>query len=269
MQQELSKLGIGSDIVANDSCLFIIEDNSIAPRISEYDFCIYWDKDKYILAMLEKRGVPVFNSYSSITNCDDKMTTYIELADKGFPLLKTIPGLLCYRDEETIKDASVDIVETLGYPLVIKESYGSLGNGVYLVRNREELIKTMDYVKCKPHLFQEYVDTSYGRDLRVIVVGDKAIGGMLRINSTGDFRSNIGSGGCGEPFPLTADMQELSVSIAKALGLVYCGIDFLFGKDGLVVCEVNSNAFFYSFEKTTGINVAKHYAKYIVNALKH
>ena len=268
LREEFALLSVDIDIVKNNCFPFIIENNRIASTISGYDFCVYWDKDKYILSMLEKTGIPVFNSKSAILNCDDKMQTYIELADKGIPLPKTLPGLLCYREEEQLIASAVDEVEKLGYPLVIKESYGSLGGGVYLARGRDELLEYMEKVKCREHLFQEFINTSFGKDLRIIVIGDEVIGGMLR-EGNGDFRSNIASGGSAKPFELSDGLKELALIISEALKLDYCGIDILFSDKGPVVCEVNSNAFFYAFEKTTNINVAKKYAQYIIDCVKN
>ena len=267
LKEEFALLSVEADIVKNNSFPFIIENNSISSAIRDYDFCIYWDKDKYILSMLEKTGIPVFNSKEAILSCDDKMQTYIELADKGIPLPKTLPGLLCYREEERLLPSAVDEVERqLGYPLVIKESYGSLGGGVYLARSRNELLEYMERVKCREHLFQEFINASYGKDLRIIVIGDEVIGGMLR-EGNGDFRSNIASGGSAKPFELSDDLKELALNISEALKLDYCGIDILFSETGPVVCEVNSNAFFHTFEKTTNINVAKKYAHYVIKKI--
>lgn len=265
LKEEFALLSVEVDIKKNDSFPLIIENSCIASALGGYSFCIYWDKDKYILSMLEKTGLPVFNSRAAILNCDDKMQTYIELAGRGIPLPETLPGLLCYSEAEQIKASTLERVEKkLGYPLIIKESYGSLGGGVYLVNNRAELLDCMEKVKCREHLYQEFVESSYGRDLRIIVIGNEVIGGMLR-SSESDFRSNIASGGKAEPFEVTEDLKELALKVSKALGLDYCGIDILFSEKGPIVCEVNSNAFFCSFEKTTKINVAKKYAEYILN----
>ena len=54
---------------------------------------------------------------------------------------------------------------------------------------------------------------------------------------------------------------------AQALKLDYCGVDLLYGEDGPVLCEVNSNAFFEGLEAATGVNVAKLYAEYIVGTM--
>ena len=53
------------------------------------------------------------------------------------------------------------------------------------------------------------------------------------------------------------------------MGLDYCGVDLLYGDNNEpIVCEVNSHAFFGGIEKVTGVNVAKAYAKYILNKIK-
>lgn len=266
LKEEFAIKGVAIDIIEGKNSFLYIENNNIISNISQYDFCVFWDKDKYILEMLEKIGMPTFNSNYAITTCSDKMLTHIALADKGIPMPKTYPGLLCYSKDGKIKPETLDFVETLGYPLVVKDSYGALGKGVYLAKNREELCNLMELVKCKAHLFQEYVETSYGRDVRVIVVGGEVLGGMLR-QGNNDFRSNIGAGGSGEVFPLTEEMKQLALKVVDVLGLDYCGMDMLFGESGPVICEVNSNAFFCSFEKVTKINVAKKYVEHILNKI--
>ncbi|MBR4240631.1 MAG: RimK family alpha-L-glutamate ligase [Eubacterium sp.] len=267
MKEEFEKLGVEADIIKNNRFLLYIKEGKIVSDISENDFCVYWDKDKYILSMLEKSKMPTFNSAAAIMNCDDKMQTYIALADNSLPLPNTLAGLLCYTENEEIKEETINTVEKLGYPLIVKESYGSLGQEVFLAKNRKELIGIMTKVKCSPHLFQEYIESSYSRDVRIIVVGKKVIGGMLR-KGKNDFRSNIGSGGSAQPFELSDEMKEIAIRTAEILNLDYCGIDILFGKYSPIICEVNSNAFFYEFEKTTKINVAKEYAEYIISKIK-
>ena len=101
---------------------------------------------------------------------------------------------------------------------------------------------------------------------RVVVVGERVLGGMVR-TSGGDFRSNLARGGKAEAYPVDEGAAQLSLKIARLLRLDYCGIDYLFGKDGLLVCEVNSNAFFQGFEGATGVNVAGAYAEHILAKL--
>ena len=269
LKEEFEKLGVKIDIKPNKFFPIEILDGNISSSVCDYDFCIFLDKDKYVLKALEKTGIPLYNAYEPITVCDDKMLTIIELANHGVKMPKTLPGLLCFDERVEFDENCADtVIEKLSLPVIVKECFGSLGKGVHLAKTREELISICKKVKEKPHLFQEFISSSYGKDIRVIVIGSEAIGGILRV-SDNDFRSNISSGGHGEQIELSEKIKNEAIKIAKLLNLKYCGMDFLIGADGEpLLCEVNSNAFFKGFEKVTGINVAKKYAKFIINDLK-
>lgn len=269
IRDEFAKLGINADIRRNNRFGATIDGKGdIACALSDYDFCVYLDKDKYVSEMLEKSGMRLFNSHKAVLVCDDKMCTSIALANNGIKMPKTLAGLLCYNPEESVAPETLDKVESLlGYPLIIKESYGSLGNGVFKVDDRAQLESAAQRLKCKSHLFQEFIASSYGRDLRVIVVGGKAVGAMER-KAHGDFRSNIELGGEGRAYNLDNATAEIAERVSRILGLDYCGIDLLFADSGApYVCEVNSNAFFAAFERVTGINVAECYARHIAREI--
>lgn len=265
MQAELELLGIQTDIKRNDGFYAVVSDNNIKTSLlQDYDFCVYFDKDKYVSEMLEKAGLKLFNRHEAIRVCDDKMQTYIALSGKNIPMPKTASGLLCYHADAKIKGETVEEVEKMfSYPVIVKECFGSQGKGVYMAKNREELISLMEELKCRPHLFQETVQTSVGKDIRVIVVGGKVVASMLRQSNT-DFRSNIELGGEGSVYTISTKIQTLCERIANILSLDYCGIDVLFGEGNEpMICEVNSNAFFAGIERVTGVNVAKAYAEHI------
>lgn len=267
LREELKKLGAETDLKRND--FFAARLNGageICSCAEDYGYCVYFDKDKYISRMLEGRGMRLFNRSLAVETCDDKMLTYLALAGSKLPVPETLAGLLCYYPAEEIRLQTVERVESLGYPLIVKECFGSLGKGVYLARDRAELLALMEKVKGKPHLFQRFIGESAGRDLRVIVVGGRAVAAMRRTGT--DFRSNVGCGGCAEAVELDGGARELAERAANVLKLDYCGVDLLYGKEGYVLCEVNSNAFFETFERVTGVNVAKIYAEHIVKELE-
>lgn len=269
LTEEFAKLGVDITVRHNADFVNIIEDNSVQCKSFDYDFCIYLDKDKYISEMMEKCGIRLFNNHNAILRCDDKMCTYIHLADKGFNIPKTLPGILCYNPNESItQEICVNIEKHLDYPFVIKECFGSRGEGIYLINDREQLYTTLEKVKLKPYLLQKCIKSSYGRDVRVMVIGGKVVGAMLR-TSDNDFRSNIDLGGKGVKYLLSDEVEKLAEKIAKELDLEYCGIDFLFDEQGNpnILCEVNSNAFFAGFERCTNINVAAKYAEYIYKTM--
>ena len=241
----------------------VAEGGALSCAVGDYDFCVYLDKDKYAARMLEKRGMRLFNSARAIEDCDDKMLTAIALSDLGIPMPRTLPGLLCYSPEEPLKESALDEVERrLGYPVIVKASYGSLGAGVFMARGRAQLDSLAQKLKCTPHLFQRFVPESAGRDARVIAVGGRVVAAMQR-RSDSDFRSNIELGGRGAPLAADGRLKELCEKVARHICPDYCGIDVLFGGDGYLVCEVNSNAFFGGIERVTGVNVAREYAQYM------
>lgn len=265
--EELVSLGVEAVIRRNcDSPAYL--DNGVRTMVGQYDFCVYLDKDRYVPRLLEKAGMRLFNSAAAVETCDDKMLTHIALAGVA-PMPKTLSAPLCYvRGEPVHRDLIARVEQELGYPVVVKQCFGSLGKGVSLAENRTELELAAKALQEKPHLFQQYVAESRGRDLRVLVVGKKAVAAMRRVSDT-DFRSNAELGGRGESCELDTAASELCERVAKTLDLDYCGVDLLFGKDGYLVCEVNSNAFFGTFERVTKINVARLYARYIVDTMQN
>lgn len=264
LKEEFARLGVTADVRPNDFFPCAVEEGgTLSCSAENYDFCVYLDKDKYVARMLEKCGMRLFNSAAAIEDCDDKMLTSIKLADCGIPMPLTLPGLLCYTPGERVKESALDEVERrLGYPVIVKASYGSLGSGVFKAENRAQLEQIAQKLQCSPHLFERYVANSAGRDVRIITVGGKVVAAMLR-QSDCDFRSNIELGGTGSPFVADGQLTALCQRVARHICPDYCGIDVLFGEEGYLVCEVNSNAFFGGIERVTGVNVAKIYAQYM------
>ena len=152
----------------------------------------------------------------------------------------------------------------LGYPLVLKEFYGSLGEQVYLARDEAEAVKIVREIGSKGFLMQEFVKTSRGTDLRFGIVGGKIVYCVRRFSCNGDFRSNIGFGGRMEPFSPDAAQKEAALAAFRATGADFAGVDVLFGADGApLVCEVNSNLHFKAAENCTGVDMGVTVLSYI------
>ena len=221
------------------------------------DFVLYWDKDIKIAKLIEQRGIPVFNSSESIGLCDDKSLTYLALKRVDIPmprtiiLPKTFPNV-GYTNTEFLDEAAA----SLGFPLVLKECFGSFGKQVYLFDDLEKLREKVISLAGTPMLVQSMVMNSFGRDIRVNVVGGRIVACILRQNRSGDFRSNLTLGGSMEPYTPTAEEAKLALDAVKELGLAFAGVDVLFGDNGPFLCEVNSNAHFKTTLECTGVNMA-------------
>lgn len=265
LKQEFKKLGVILDVKPNDFFARYLDNAcELMNHSKEYDFCIYLNKDKYISKLLEQSGLKLFNCHQAIVDCDDKMETFIKLSGHHIPVPMTLPGLLCHNKSIGVKKRTIKFVEkTLGYPLIMKSSYGSYGTGVHKIDNRDELVECMEKLKMRPHLYQQYIPSSYGKDIRVMMVGHKIVSAIIR-QSKDDFRSNLALGGKATPTTLSKELKNLCIKVSKILNLDFCGIDILFGEEGkYYICEVNSNAHFKGSEKATGINIAGAYANYI------
>lgn len=229
------------------------------------DFVLFWDKDIILAKRLEMMGARVFNKASAIEICDNKALTAIKLKELNIPspetyvAPKTFEGV-GYNSKEFLSFAGGE----LGYPMIIKESFGSFGQQVYLANNFSEAEKIADKIGSKEFIMQEFISFSSGCDVRVNVVGGKVVSAMKRKSVTGDFRSNISNGGVTEKFKLTSNIEEIAIKTCKGLGLDFAGVDVLFLPDGKnMICEVNSNPHFKSSFDCTGIDVSDEIIKHI------
>lgn len=269
LKEQFVKLGVRADVMPNSPVNIGIDgDGNITHAYADYDFCVYLDKDKYCSYLLEKSGMRLFNRHDAVRACDDKMITHSRLAQSGIKMPATIPGALCYLNAPL--DLSViECVETrLGYPVVVKACYGSLGKDVHLAKNRDELVALAQKYQHTPHLYQQFIAESAGRDIRVITVGGQTVAAMER-RSADNFRSNLELGGTGSAIRPDGELKKLCKKVSDILNLDYCGIDVLESNGGYIICEVNSNAFFGGIERVTGINIAERYAEHIIAFTKN
>lgn len=262
--EELQALGICADTRKNFNLAYADGDGI---RVDgDYDFCIYLDKDRVASRLLEGAGLRLFNTSEAIEICDDKMLTNAALAQSKIRVPCSIYAPLCYNSDAKPDEKFLrEIGEKLGYPLVAKTNFGSLGSGVTLIKNFEELTSYESENLTTAHFYQKFTGKG-SEDIRVIVVGGKYVCAMRRKND-GDFRSNIELGGRGERVEADRALVELCEKTAKILKLDYCGIDVLEDENGYCVCEVNSNAFFAAAERVCGVNIAKAYAEHVRSAV--
>ena len=234
-----------------------------------YDFILFWDKDTVLANMFELCGYRVFNSSNAIMNCDNKANTSVLLQKANVRIPKTFIAPLTFEglgyNDLTFVNSISDI---LGYPMIIKELYGSFGQQVYMVKNTDEMKDIITKLGHKGFLMQEYIESSRGRDIRINVVGNRAISSMLRYNEHGDFRSNISNGGSMKKYDINEEQRTIAIEACKALNLDFAGVDVMFGKyDEPIICEVNSNPHFKSTLQCTGVDMSFEILSYIKSEL--
>ncbi|XP_028921643.1 N-acetylaspartylglutamate synthase A isoform X1 [Ornithorhynchus anatinus] len=222
------------------------------------------DSDITVLRHLEKLGCRLVNRPQSILNCINKFWTFQELAGHGVPM----PDTFSYGGHDDFAKM-IDEAEPLGYPVVVKSTRGHRGKAVFLARDKHHLSDICHLIRHDaPYLFQKYVKESHGRDIRVVVVGGRVIGSMLRCSTDGRMQSNCSLGGVGVMCPLTEQGKQLAIQVSNILGMDFCGIDLLIMDDGsFVVCEANANVGFVAFDQACNLDVGGIIADYTMSLL--
>lgn len=252
------KYNVNMELRTNAELMIALSTNQERKRNAEIDFILFWDKDIRLAYHLEQSGYTVYNSAKAIALCDDKSLTHITLMGEGIPMPRTMVAPMTYEAIGYQKlDFLANVIKFLGFPMIIKECFGSFGQQVYLVANEIELKEKVLELGAKPMLFQEFIQTSFARDIRLQVVGNEVIAGMYRYSDSGDFRANLSIGGKMKAYTPTKEQCDLALRCCKILGLDFAGIDLLFGEnEEPIVCEVNSNAHFKNIYDCTGVNAA-------------
>lgn len=226
------------------------------------DFAIFWDKDIVLAKRLENCGIRLFNSAEAIKLCDNKALTCSAVYNK----LKTPKTLIAPKTFEGVGfsgEFMQKAADLIGFPMVVKQVYGSFGAQVYLANDFNELKNIIKKIGWRDFLVQEYISSSFGKDIRVNVVGGQVVSAMLRYND-GDFRSNISNGGKMKKTELSQDWAQAAITACNALSLDFAGVDLMFGENGEpVLCEVNSNPHFRSTLECTGVDMSEIIIDYI------
>lgn len=204
-----------------------------------------------VLRQLEAMGIPVLNPADGVANSRDKLRCLQVLAAHGID----VPATVMARRTDDLKDA---VKRIGGLPAIVKLIQGTQGIGVMIAHSTAEIASILDTMwdLGQEIILQQFIAESKGVDIRVLVVGDRAVGAMRRKARRGDFRSNIHRGGAGRRIKIPRSYEEQAVRAAKMAGLQVAGVDLLESSRGPVVMEVNSSPGLEAIERTTSLDIA-------------
>lgn len=160
-------------------------------------------------------------------------------------------------------NAAKKLLEEVTYPVIIKLPSGTHGKGVMIADSFESAKTFIDALETfkSPYILQDFIDTG-AKDIRAIVAGEKVIASMQRVAAKKEIRANIHSGGKGQKFAMTKEIESLAIGAAKAVGAEICAVDILEGRKPVVI-EVNLSPGLQGITKATKLNVADMVAKYL------
>ncbi len=238
--------------VAGDASLFVDGVRRDLP-----DAVVMRHYDTALSLSFERLGVRTVNTSVSMSLSYNKGLTHVALSSAGIPMPETLWGASVWYDRAS---------EMLGVPFVVKSAVGSKGERVWLVSSREEYEAVMPLCEGGT-VAQRYVTEASGRDIRVWVIGGRAVAAVRRTGS-GDFRSNYSLGGSVEPCALTPELSSLAVAASEALGLEFSGVDIMESAYGPLVCEVNGNAGFRSVSALGTADIPAELFAYLASVVK-
>ncbi len=110
---------------------------------------------------------------------------------------------------------------------------------------------------------QEYIEKP-GRDIRVVVIGDRVLTAMYRKSE--HWITNTARGGEGELCPVTLEIEDLSLRAAQSVGGGVLAVDLVEHPErGLIVNEINHTMEFHTMQPLSGIDIAGEIVNYVVN----
>lgn len=208
------------------------------------------------LHRLENAGVRIINSPAAIERGVDKYYTLTLMEDLGLPVPRTIVT-------EQFDDA-MHAFDELGQDVVVKPLFGSEGRGMIRISDRDTAYRVFRALELGRYVYYLQIYMAHGcQDIRVFVVGDKAVAAMIRRGES--WKTNISNGARAERFQPDNRLSEMSIDAAKALGADYAGVDILPIDDGgYALIEVNTIPGWKGLKKATGFDAAQYLADYVL-----
>jgi len=197
----------------------------------------------------------LINSRESLEIASDKFLTSVFLENYKIPTPKTI---ICEDPNSALEG-----FEELGGDCVIKPLYGSKGVGITRLNDRgfaENVIYSLSKLNQVFYL-QEFIE-HHNRDIRILVLGDKAIAGMYRVSD--NWKTNINFGAKPEPIKISDELENLAIKAARITKTEIAGVDIIESKNGFLVIEVNSIPGFTALQTVSKVNIAEEIVSYFL-----
>jgi tetrahydromethanopterin:alpha-L-glutamate ligase len=213
-----------------------------------------------VLHALRELGVTVWNDARAIERCVDKSMTSFLLARAGIPTPPT------WTTESPESARAIVQREAPHGPLVLKPLFGSQGRGLRLIHQASELPEPAAVAGA--YYLQRFVgvDRDGFRDFRLLVSQGRLIAAMARHAPT--WITNVKRGGKPVAALVDAEMRDLAIAAAAAVGTAFAGVDVIYGADGRPsVLEVNSMPAWAGVQKVTQPNIAAALAADLVELL--
>lgn len=224
--------------------------------------CVSYYRNLHSTAALEGLGVKVINCLNTGIFAGNKLFTHMLLKKFGVP---TPDATVAFS-----KEAALQVLETQGFPKVIKPTVGSWGRLISKLNDKdsaEGIIESREnmYPIYHIHYLEEFVKRP-PRDIRAIMVGDKIVAAIYRTSGNGNWKTNMALGGVAEPCKVTSEMEEMCIKAKNAVQGDIIGVDLMESDEkGLVVHEVNNTTEYKNTVRVCEVDIPSLMLDYALN----
>ena len=250
--EALEKRNVAYDRLDDRDVKFFLHDPSLWKQYNVIlERSLSYSRGLYAMQVFDKWGIPTVNRPEVCATCGDKLVTSAALQAAGVDQPR---AALAFS-----RESAMEVIEDMGYPVVLKPVIGSWGRLVSKVNDRESAEALLEHREVlgnyqhQIYYIQEFIRKP-GRDIRSFVVGNDTIAAIYR--SSENFITNTARGGVASNCPVTSEIYQLSLSASQAVGGGVLAIDILEDPDrGFLVNEVNHTVEFHSSVSTTGVDI--------------
>lgn len=223
-------------------------------RIKEVDFVINRYKYGVIKDCINGLAKRQYNKLEGLNRFVNKANELISLTGGSLCFPRYILGRQGISYEE--------IADRVGVPFVAKGLLSSQGREVFFISNKKEYQEIRGKYGEEELLFQEFIKSSYGRDVRFFLLQGEVLACMERRAKEG-FRANFALGGSVEKYEINDRIREIGKEIYEKTELDMLGVDLLFGGEDYMFCEINVTPGIEGIERACGVNAAGKLIEYI------
>jgi ribosomal protein S6--L-glutamate ligase len=215
----------------------------IAPSISQYGLAV--------VNHLQLLGLPVLNGAPAIGLARNKMRVLQLLSASGVKVPRTVMA----SEPSGLRDMARHVG---GLPVLVKLLRGNEKTGVIVCETRQALESALEAILRlgQNTMVQQYVKGRRGGDLRVFVVGGRAVAALRRRPRVGRLSRSLGQGARFEGARLGGESERAAVAAARVVGLEVCAVDMLDAPGGPRVFEVHSSPGIREAEEACGVDLA-------------
>jgi len=231
------------------------------------DRSLHLSRSRYVTTLFQAAGIPTVNTPAVINLCSNKLRQTAVLNEAAVP----VPAVRIAFSPK----ATVEAMEQIGYPVVLKPIIGTGGQLVSLIEDRDaaeavlEHKATLGSAHHEVFYIEEYIPKP-GRDLRATVVGGQVLavearsGGGWRIGSNRHLKVT--------PIEVSPAIYDVAMRASRAIAGYVGGVlavDILEHPErGPLVGEVNYAVEFRETEEATGADIAGAIADYVLSAAR-